>query len=55
MAQQWQLFHNFQQCVYFYNGMDTNIFLYSILNRCFATYSVITGYLLTSLVIIFWQ
>jgi len=27
---------------------DTNIFLYSILRRCFATYSVITGYLLTS-------
>jgi len=25
-----------------------NIFLYSILSRCFATYSVITGYLLTS-------
>jgi len=25
-----------------------NIFLYSILSRCFATYSVRTGYLLTS-------
>jgi len=33
--------------------MDTNIFLYSILSRCFATYSVITGYLLLVLVIIF--
>jgi len=31
--------------------MDTNIFnivLYSILSRCFVTYSVVTGYLLTS-------
>jgi len=31
--------------------MDTNIFnifLFNILSRCFATYSVITGYVLTS-------
>ena len=49
MVQQWQLFHNLHQCVIF--TVDTNIFnifLYSILSRCFATYSVITGYLMTS-------